>query len=114
MSAGLTSSTHPTRHLSRWWVVRDVLVVLAACAAAGALAGVVWEVWWTPPIGVVSEGGWYVDFFATRDQFNATAQYVVVGVVSGLIVGSASAYFVDRVELLTLATVAVGRCSLAG
>jgi hypothetical protein len=108
VSAGLTISDHPTRHISRWWVVRDVLVVLAACAVAGVLAGVVWEAWWTPPIGVVSEGDWYVDFFASREQFNATAQYVVVGVASGLIVGATSAYFVDRVELVTLATVVVG------
>ncbi|HEX6148258.1 hypothetical protein [Nocardioides sp.] len=108
MPAGLTEADQPTRHLSAWWVVRDVLVVLAACAAAGALAGVVWEAWWTPPVGVVRDQAWYLDFFQSRDLFSATALYVVVGVVGGLLVGAASAFFVDRVELLTLATVVVG------
>ncbi|MGH3346802.1 MAG: hypothetical protein ACRDO4_07450 [Nocardioides sp.] len=108
MSAGLTSTDHATRHVSTWWVVRDVVVVLAGCAAAGALAGVVWEAWWTPPIGVVRDQGWYVDLFESRDLFSATALYVVVGVLAGLLVGAASAFFVDRVELVTLATVVVG------
>ena len=108
MSAGLTDPDAPTRHLSAWWVVRDVVVVLAGCAAAGALAGVVWEAWWTPPVGVVRDHEWYVDFFQSRDLFSATAIYVVVGVIGGLLVGLVSAFFVDRIELLTLATVAVG------
>lgn len=108
MSAGLTSADSPTRHVSPRWVVRDVLVVLTACAAAGALAGVVWEAWWTPPIGVVRDHSWTVDFFQSRELFSATALYVVVGVLGGGVVGAASAFFVDRVELITLATVVVG------
>lgn len=104
----MTSADSPTRHLSTRWVVRDVLMVLAACAAAGALAGVVWEAWWTPPIGVVSDHSWTVDFFQSRELFSATALYVVVGVLSGGVVGAASAFFVDQVELVTLATVVVG------
>ena len=74
----------------------------------GALAGLVWESWWTPPSGVVRGHAWTVDFYESRGLFSGTALYVVVGLLGGILVGVTSAYFVDRVELVTLAAVAAG------
>jgi len=108
VSAGLTGTDTPTRHVSPGWLVRDVVLVLVACAAVGALAGVVWEAWWTPPSGVVRGHVWSLDFSESRGLFSGTALYVVVGLLGGILVGVTSAYFVDRVELVTLTAVAVG------
>ena len=108
MSAGLTGTDTPTRHVSPRWVVRDVVIILVACAVVGALAGLVWEWWWTPPTGMVKRHAWVVDFYESRALFSATAIYVVLGLLGGILVGVTSAYFVDRVELVTLASVAAG------
>jgi hypothetical protein len=104
----VTGAHTPTRHVSPRWVVRDVVLVLVACAALGALGGVVWEWWWTPPSGVVRDHVWVVDFYESRGLFSATALYVVVGLLGGILVGVTSAYFVDRVELVTLGAVVAG------
>lgn len=110
MSARLTGTgtDTPTRHVSPGWVVRDVLIVLVGCAVVGGLAGLAWETWWTPPSGVVRGHVWYVDFYESRGLFSGTALYVVVGLLGGILVGVTSAYLVDRVELVTLASVAAG------
>lgn len=96
------------RHASRWWLVRDVVVVLAVFAAVGALGGVLWELWWTPPSGVVVEGAWVPDDDGVRDLFAGTGQYVVVGLVAGVLAGAACAWFVDRAEVLTMLAVTAG------
>jgi len=106
MSAGLTAST--THHLSRWWLVRDVLLVLAVFAVVGALGGLVWELWWSPPSGVVVDRAWVPDDEGIRELFSGTALYVVVGLTVGVLAGAACAWFFDRVEVLTLVAVAAG------
>jgi len=83
-------------------------VVIAASAALGALCGVIWELWWTPPTGLVLDGVWYPDVEGVRQLFSDTGLYVIVGVVGGMLLGAASAWLFDRVELLTLAVVGVG------
>jgi hypothetical protein len=97
-----------THHASRWWLVRDVLLVLAVFAAVGALAGVWWELWWSPPTGVVVDHAWVPDAVGVRELFSGTALYVVVGLTCGLLAGAGCAWFVDRVEVVTLLTVAAG------
>lgn len=109
MSPELTSpSASPVHHASPWWALRDVLIVLVGFAAVGALAGVLWEQWWTPPSGVVVDHVWVPDDAGLRELFTGTGQYVVVALVAGLLAGSACAWFVDRVALLTLVTVLAG------
>ena len=108
MSPELTTHTSPVHHASPWWGLRDVLIVLLVFAAVGSLAGVLWELWWTPPTGVVVDHAWVPDDAGLRELFTGTGQYVVVALVSGLVAGAASAWFVDRVALLTLVTVVVG------
>ena len=98
--------------LSRSSLRRGLLqCVLAAVvlAAAGALAGVVWEWVWTAPVGVVVDHRWVAeDEAGLRGQFSATGWFVVVATVTGLIAGAAVALFLDRVPLLTLLGVVVG------
>ena len=112
MSAELTSTT-PHHHASRWWVLRDVVLVLTMAALLGVGCGVVWELWWTPPSGLVLEQVWYPDSDGVRQQFSGTGLYVVVGVAGGVVLGAVCAWLFDRVELVTLAAVAVGS-ALAG
>ena len=110
MSAELnaTMQRRPTHHASRWWLLRDVTLVLAASAAAGAVCGVLWEQWWTPPTGVVLDHEWYPDLEGVRQLFSGTGLYVIVALVGGVLIGAVSAWFFDGVELLTLVAVAAG------
>jgi len=89
------------------------LAVVAVFAAAGALAGVVWEWWWAPPGGVVLHHHW-VQFEAdVRHDFSGTGTYLVVAVVAGALVAGAVALLVDGAEVLTLVAVVAG-AMLAG
>ncbi|GAA1475851.1 hypothetical protein GCM10009623_02970 [Nocardioides aestuarii] len=108
MSPELTTHPAPAHHASPWWGLRDVVIVLLVFAAVGSLAGVVWELWWTPPTGVVVDHAWVPDDAGLRELFTGTGQYVVVALVAGLLAGAACAWFVDRVALLTLVTVVLG------
>jgi len=110
MSSELTSTDEhrPTHHASRRGLVRGAALVIAASAAVGALCGVLWELWWTPPSGLVLEGVWYPDLEGVRQLFSGTGLYVIVGVIGGVLLGAGSAWLFDRVELLTLAVVGVG------
>lgn len=102
-----------TRHVSPWWLARDVVVLLLAFAVGGALCGVWWEWWWTPPGGVVVDHTWYADLDGVRGLFSGTALYVVVAATGGLVLGILSAWFFDRVEVVTMVTVLAGS-ALAG
>lgn len=111
MSAELSdeeAARSPRHHASRWWLLRDALLMLAGFAVVGALGGLGWEVWWTPPTGVVLDGTWFPDDQGVRDQFSGTGLFVIVGLVCGVLAGAACAWLVDRMELLTLAAVVAG------
>jgi hypothetical protein len=94
-------------------VIVQAGLVLAVCAVAGALAGVVWEWWWTPPVGVVVDHEWLLGLAGLQAEFSATGLYVVVASVAGLLVGALCGLFLDRSELVTLAAVLIG-AALAG
>jgi hypothetical protein len=89
-------------------VIAQAGIVVAVCAVAGALAGIVWEWLWTPPVGVVIRGEWLLGLGGLRSEFSATGLYVVVASVAGLLVGALCGLFLDRAELVTLAAVLVG------
>jgi hypothetical protein len=106
MSDGLSSPAHRTS--LRTGLVQFLLAVLVL-AGAGALAGVVWEWVWTPPVGVVVDHRWMAeDEAGLRGQFSGTGWFVVVATVAGLLAGAVVALFLDRVPLLTLLAVVVG------
>ncbi|QCW50433.1 hypothetical protein FE634_08500 [Nocardioides dongxiaopingii] len=94
-------------------------LVLAVFALAGAVVGWLWERWVTPPEGVVFEGRWRLgyriegdffvgDFDSLGHGFGVIGTFVVLGLVGGLVVGTAAALLCRRSELATLAFVAVG------
>jgi uncharacterized membrane protein YeaQ/YmgE (transglycosylase-associated protein family) len=84
-------------------------LVVAALAAVGALAGVVWEWIWTPTAGVVVDHRWTAgDALGLQHEFSGTGWYVLVGTVAGLLAGIVVALVADRMPLLTLAAVVVG------
>lgn len=84
-------------------------LVVAALAAVGALAGVVWQWIWTPTVGVVVDHRWTAgDALGLQHEFSGTGWYVVVALVAGVVSGVVAALLVDRVPLLTLAAVVVG------
>lgn len=107
MSAELTSVSE-RRQASHWWLLRDVAVVVAAAALVGVVCGAVWEMWWTPPSGLVLDHVWYPDVEGVRQLVSGTVIFVVVGLAGGVLLGAVCAWFFDRVELVTLAAVAVG------
>jgi len=105
MSAELTSTG---RHASSWWVVRDVALVVAGAALLGAVCGVLWELWWSPPTGVVLDHVWYPDLEGVRQLFTGTGLYTLIALAGGVLLGAVCAWFFDRMELVTLAAVAAG------
>ncbi len=113
MSAELTSTGHasddrPVHHASRWWLLRDVALVLGVFAVVGVAAGLWWEAWWTAPSGVVVDHAWVPDDSGVRGLFDGTAHFVIVALLCGTVAGAACAFYVDRVEILTLVSVLVG------
>jgi hypothetical protein len=106
MSAELSPTA--SHHASTWWVLRDVALVVVVAAVLGAGCGVLWEMWWTPPTGVVLDHVWYPDVDGVRQLFSGTGLYVVIGLVGGVLLGAGCAWLFDRVELVTLAAVAAG------
>lgn len=98
-------------------VALDAGLTVGSFAGVGVLCAFLWEWAWTAPRGVVVDGRWVPALptveEALRGDFDATAWYVVVAAVAGLVAGAVTAYLLDRAELVTLAAVLVGS-SLAG
>ena len=88
--------------------LRRSVIVVVAFAAVGALAGVVWEWLWDPPIGFAYEHKWLPDLAAARAEFSSTGWYVLVASVAGLLTAAAVGVAFDRWELLTLGVVLAG------
>jgi uncharacterized membrane protein YeaQ/YmgE (transglycosylase-associated protein family) len=90
----------------RRWL--DVLVTLVVLAALAVVAGVVWWWVWTPPTGVVVDQRWVLDAQGLAREFDATAWYVVIAAVAGLLGGLVVSWQARGGELLTLGALAVG------
>lgn len=89
------------------WLLRALLVLVAA-AAVGALAGVVWEWVWTPPSGIAYQGRWVLDENGLPSEFSGTGWYVVVAAAAGLLLGTGTALATREDEVVTLLAVAIG------
>ncbi len=95
------------------WTLRaavEALVVVAVCAGVGAAVGYGWYRLWDSPPGVAFEGQWYPDPTdeGYRSIFGATATYVLLGALAGLVLGVLAALLARHSELVTLAAVVVG------
>jgi hypothetical protein len=89
-------------------VLLQAVAVLAVTAGAGAVAGVVWEHFWTAPVGQVQQGQWaLVDETGLRADFAGIGLYVVVAAVAGLVVGVLTGLVLDRAELVSLVVLAL-------
>lgn len=89
--------------------LRMVILVLLAYAALGALAGVVWEVVWTPPGQVIEHHQVFYDSYASlRRVFTGTGLYVIVSAVASALLGLGVALLSRGRELLMLGLVIVG------
>ena len=89
-------------------MLRDAALVVAAAALVGAACGALWELWWTPPTGLVLDHVWYPDLEGVKETFAGTGSYVVVALAGGVLLGAVCAWIFDRAELVTLAAVAAG------
>ena len=93
--------------MSRSLLVR-VLVVLATFALVGAIAGVVWEWLWTPPLGIVYRGQWILEPSGPDYAFSGTGWYVVVALAAGLLTALALGWVLVSGEITTLVAAVVG------
>jgi hypothetical protein len=92
-----------------WRVARAGLLVLAAYAAVGAVAGMVWEAVWTPPGQVIAQHQVFYDSYESlRRVFTGTGWYVVVGAVASALVSLVVCLLTRHRALLTLVAVTVG------
>lgn len=87
---------------------RQPWLVMAGLAVAGAACGVLWEALWEPPVGTVVDGSFHLDGAGLRADFSATAGYVLVAVIAGLVLGVVVALLPSRDEVLTLLAVTAG------
>ncbi len=83
-------------------------MILAAFLAAGALGGLIWNLVWSAPNGVVVSGQWVVTSEdGYRAFFNATGWFVVLSAGFGLALGVATGLLAKERELVALAGVVV-------
>jgi hypothetical protein len=96
-------------------ILSTVALVLLAYAVLGAVAGVVWELVWTPPGQVIEHHQVFYDSYASlRRVFTGTGLYAIVAAVAGVLLGLAVALLSRGRELLVLALVIVGSAIAAG
>lgn len=81
--------------------------------AWGAALGFVWEWIWTPPTGAAWEGKWYLDRDGLTRDVDATAWYVIIGLVGGIVYGAVAAKWCRARPLVVLLGVIVGSFLLA-
>ena len=98
-------------------IVLENLVVVVVFAVAGAAAGWCWERWATPASGAVVDGTWKLgyrvegDFFVgdpdsfTR-AFGVVGTFMLVGALTGLVLGVLVALLCRRSELVSVVVVA--------
>lgn len=99
-----------------WRAIAIVVgVVVAAGAALGALGGWLWYQWWGPPnngaiYDTVDGPTWY-DLSSDEGlthQFDGPAQYAVIGIGLGVVLGILAAVFGRRQAMAALGALVVG------
>jgi len=86
------------------------LLLLALFAAAGFGGGYAWRYLWTPPEGVARGGSWVPTPVeeGLQNDFSGVGWYVVVAVVIGLVLGTVTAFALDRAEIVGVVVAALG------
>lgn len=90
----------------------QALGVVLVFVVAGAALGWVWERWWEPSTGTVFRKEWFpvdpdgrYDLDALRNEFAGTAQYVVLALGGGVVLGALSSLVLVGRELVALLVV---------
>lgn len=83
-------------------------VVLVVLVASGAVAGVLWEAVWRPPVGVAVRRAWLRDSGSLGQEFSATGWYVVVAVAVAALVTVLLVRLLPGEELAVLVAVCLG------
>ncbi|GHJ58203.1 hypothetical protein NOK12_07220 [Nocardioides sp. OK12] len=88
------------------------LAVVVVFVLVGAALGWVWERWWEPSTGTVFRKEWFpvdaegrYDLDALRNEFAGTAQYVVLALGGGVVLGVLASLLLAGRELLALLVV---------
>lgn len=109
MPEQLTSTRRPLAPAVLQGAVVQAAVVIACFAAAGAVAGVLWELTWKPPQQVIDHQQiFYVDYASLLRVFSGTGLYALIAVAVSVVVSLAVCLVVRRHELVTLGAVLVG------
>ncbi|MGN0064381.1 MAG: hypothetical protein ACI379_09060 [Nocardioides sp.] len=87
---------------------RTVAVLLACAVPLGAVLGLLWNWWWSPPLGVVYGGEWFLQPAGPDLSFDGTALYVLIGAVAGLVAGVVAGHLTKGQEIATLVGVTCG------
>jgi hypothetical protein len=87
-------------------------VIIGCFLVVGALAGVLWHAWSTPPVGVAVHGKWYADFSKPDSAFADPAHYVAIAVPTGVVLGALFGWLRGS-ETWTLAAVVLGSVAAA-
>jgi hypothetical protein len=91
----------------------DVLLVVGALAALGALCGVLWWLAVDPAEFTKLKGGGAMGEVQLGKRFNADGWYVVLALVPGFVAGLTLAWWRSRDPLLTSALLVVGSVAAA-
>lgn len=92
----------------RGGAARQALGFLLVFLAVGAVAGVVWEWVWDPPLGLVFEDTWYLEPAGPDYAFSGTGWYVVVAIPAGMLTAFALAWARPGHALSSFAAIVVG------
>ena len=88
--------------------MRRAAVIVAVFVVAGAGAGVLWELLWTPPQGVALDDQFVFTSSGLTSSFSGTALHAVIGFATGLLLGAGVAARAGDRELASLGGVVVG------
>lgn len=92
---------------------RHVVGTVLAGPALGAVCGVLWHWWWTPPAGVALEGEFVYTSAGLDGGFSGTGLYVLVAAVAGLLLGVVTALRADGREVPALLALVVSSAAAA-
>ena len=116
-AASLPASAPDTEPRSLPWraIAPVVVTVVAAACGLGAFGGWLWYQWWGPPNTgeIYDTAAWGPRWFDLSDQglahqFDGPAQYAVIALGLGIVLGALAAVLGRRQELAAVLAVAVG------
>lgn len=87
-------------------------MIIVGFVLVAAVAGVMWEAWWTPPVGLALRGTWVLIPSGPDLAFAGAARYAVVAAPLGFVLGLCCGLLRGR-EAWTLAAVIVGSVAAA-